>query len=65
MATCRGCGNHEDVRHGLCCVCRDLDHQDKRLGAREPAAAEIEQAHDQPWIARSAFTGRQRRSPRT
>lgn len=65
MAICGVCGGHEDVRHGLCGACRDVEHRDTRPEPGEPDAPELEQAHDQPWVARSAFTGRRRRSPRT
>jgi hypothetical protein len=60
--TCRNCGGRNTVRHGLCAQCREHG----RTGAtRMPRPPDLEPMHDRPWVARSAFTGRTRRSPRT
>jgi len=59
--TCRHCGGHEDVRHGVCVDCRGHAAEAKEPAPEDPS---LEPAHDRPWVARSAFTGRKRRSPR-
>ncbi len=64
MKTCRRCGGHEDVHRGLCVGCRGAsvapDPEE-----RAPEAPSLEPPHDRPWVARSAFTRRTRRSPRS
>jgi hypothetical protein len=59
---CRHCGGHDDVHHGVCAQCRDLGHEEARSTPRRDP--DVGALHDRPWIARSAFTGRKRRSPR-
>lgn len=64
MSTCRHCGTHEGVTRGLCARChgrRELEDPAIHI----PAAPDLEPSHDRPWVARSAFTGRTRRNPRT
>jgi hypothetical protein len=63
MGTCRHCGAKDDVRHGVCKQCRR--HPERIEAGPAPDTPVIEPAHDRPWVARSAFTGRARRSPRT
>jgi hypothetical protein len=63
MKTCQHCGGHGDVRNGECSTCRVRHlHTPEAPRRRDP---DLEPAHDRPWVARSAFTGRTRRSPRT
>jgi hypothetical protein len=63
MKTCRNCGGTEQVRRGLCERCRAEPASPRHPSAeRDPA---LEPLHDRPWVARSAFTRRTRRSPRT
>lgn len=64
MSTCRHCGSHEDVTRGVCARCHGrAELRDE--ATRHPAEPDVEPAHDRPWVARSAFTGRTRRNPRT
>jgi hypothetical protein len=65
MKTCRHCGANDDVRHGVCERCRRHPEMVADPTVPEPSTPLIEPAHDRPWVARSAFTGRTRRSPRT
>lgn len=60
-ATCERCGSAARLRRGLCRRCRRMEPTQGHL----PAEPDLEPAHDRPWVARSAFTGRKRRSPRT
>jgi hypothetical protein len=64
LKTCRSCGQHTGVRHGLCELC----HAERKLPhdrpPDDPALTVGDQLRDQPWTLRSAFTGRKRRSPR-
>lgn len=63
MKTCQHCGGHDDVRADGCAACRFLHvRTTERPRRRDP---DLEPAHDRPWVARSAFTGRTRRSPRS
>jgi len=64
MSTCRSCGSHDNVAQGLCERCHGSPELQEEA-ARHPAAPDLEPAHDRPWVARSAFTGRTRRNPRT
>ena len=69
MKVCRECGTHEDVRRGLCrrCRARARSHEPspaEQADAHPPAQGDLEPAHDQPWVPRSAFADRVRRSPR-
>lgn len=63
MKTCRQCGGHEEVRRGVCAACRTRSGE---LAAEEevPEEPSLEPSHDRPWVARSLFVGRKRRSPR-
>lgn len=63
MKTCQHCGGHDDVRQGECGTCRFLHV--RTTERPRPPDPDLEPAHDRPWVARSAFTGRTRRSPRT
>ena len=63
MATCRRCGSPDDVHHGLCPECHRL--RPDAADVRPPEPPDLEPPHDRPWVARSAFTGRRRRNPRT
>jgi hypothetical protein len=64
MKKCRQCGRTDGVRHGLCETCRERQRaeSESELAPQEPS---IEPMHDRPWVARSAFTRRSRRSPRS
>jgi hypothetical protein len=64
MTTCRHCGSHENVTKGLCERCHGLPELQDEAN-RHPSSPDVEPAHDRPWVARSAFTGRTRRNPRT
>ncbi|MFA5885450.1 MAG: hypothetical protein WDA60_16485 [Acidimicrobiia bacterium] len=64
MSTCRHCGSHEKVSQGLCERCHGLPEL-RDEATRRPASPDVEPAHDRPWVARSAFTARTRRNPRT
>lgn len=64
MTTCRRCGSHENVHRGLCAACHRLPEV-RDEAVRHPAEPDVEPAHDRPWVARSAFTARTRRNPRT
>lgn len=61
MAVCQQCGRNRRLRGGLCRRCR----QGEPAREQPPTDPDLEPAHDRPWVARSAFTGRKRRSPRT
>jgi hypothetical protein len=61
MKMCRRCHEEKAVKRGLCARCWKEDV----LADHPPMAPSIEPLHDRPWVARSAFTGRKRRSPRT
>jgi hypothetical protein len=61
MKTCRRCGSGEGVRRGLCARCRAGTDGTEAT----PTEADVEPPHDRPWVARSAFTRRVRRSPRS
>ena len=65
MNTCRSCGGHDDVRHGHCKQCRALGEPVEAVDADMPEPPELEPPKDRPWVARSAFFGRIRRSPRS
>jgi hypothetical protein len=58
---CRRCHETKAVKRGLCERCRAEDVR----AEHPPMTPSIEPLHDRPWVARSAFTGRKRRSPRT
>ena len=60
--TCRNCGGTVRVRQGLCKRCRAEARDLHPSSQHDPS---LEPAHDRPWVARSAFTGRTRRSPRS
>jgi hypothetical protein len=58
---CRLCGSHDDMHRGLCGRCRSVEHEEAERLHHGPT---VEPPHDRPWVARSAFVGRKRRSPR-
>lgn len=69
MVVCRECGTDVDVHRGMCRHCRErargadmgpVVERDQPM----PKSPDLEPPHDRPWVARSAFTGRTRRSPR-
>jgi hypothetical protein len=62
MKTCRNCGERKRVRNGLCKDCRALPPEAHPTSQHDPS---LEPPHDRPWVARSAFTRRTRRSPRS
>lgn len=64
MRKCRRCGSRVRVARGLCEVCRTAPEVDNEA-ARPPARPDLEPPHDRPWVARSAFTRRIRRNPRS
>ncbi|MFI5047694.1 MAG: hypothetical protein ACHQIG_11580 [Acidimicrobiia bacterium] len=61
MNACRNCGREAKLHHGLCEDCTTKEAAVERV----PTEPSLEPAHDRPWVARSAFVGRKRRSPRT
>jgi hypothetical protein len=63
MKMCRRCGARDDVRRGLCGECRGREVGSERETL--PPEPLVEPLHDRPWVARSAFTRRIRRSPRS
>jgi hypothetical protein len=56
---CHECGRRAELRGGVCAACRGAQPSSRR---HDP---DLEPQHDRPWVARSAFTGRKRRSPRS
>ncbi|MCZ7527220.1 MAG: hypothetical protein M5U14_13065 [Acidimicrobiia bacterium] len=71
MKVCLECGSEVNVHRGLCRSCRERAQGRGEAVAEDtnlehlPPEPDVEPAHDRPWVARSAFTGRTRRSPRT
>lgn len=68
MRVCRRCGGTGNVRWRVCEECRTHVPVDFRPPIEWRAEAdeqpEHRSEHDQPWVPRSAFTARTRRSPR-
>lgn len=60
--TCRRCGSHTDVDRGLCAVCQSRGREQRH--PQQHDNPDLEPPRDRPWVPRSAFAGRKRRSPR-
>lgn len=65
MRSCQRCGGRKGVRHGLCAKCRLVGPEAESENELPPPEPSLEPLHDRPWVARSAFTRRIRRSPRS
>ena len=64
MEQCHDCGSTDDVQHGRCGPCRRTHEGHAEHRPEEGREPDLEPARNQPWIPRSAFTGRTRRNPR-